>query len=194
MHQHGTGTGSACQSLPAPLSQTAFSGWFCLSLPQTRHLFFLEREDDVHFRTDFFKRKNVHILDIGYCMGFPIDTHVTLNSFPSISTGSVLKISLSLFTGIFSGFNIGSPYQLLQVWPFHLAQSVQELYSCQRLYSYNIFIRHSRSNTYFPTHLIAFPHISASEPSELNILILKSPSLKALSVQVRRNQCQNACR
>ena len=33
------------------------------------------------------------------------------------------------------------------------------------------------SYTNFPTHLIPFPHISASLPSELNILILKSATL-----------------
>ena len=103
-----------------------------------------------------------------------MDTAVSLYSFPATVTGSFIII-LSAFTGIFSGSSMAFPISThtVSTFPsFTLSLSFFTPLSVSTVISVLSTIPLSYRN--FPTHLIPFPHIFASLPSALNILILAS--------------------
>ena len=107
--------------------------------------------------------------------GFPIDTQVKVKSLFSTSNFKFFTGFSFDITGIFSGSNIGSPISTLAVSIFPFFAVITSVFIPASVSTVMVsFFVSPLSYTNFPTHLIPFPHISASEPSWLNICILKS--------------------
>ena len=106
--------------------------------------------------------------------GFPIDTAVRRYSFPATSTGSFIII-LSKSTGIFSGSSMAFPISTHTVSTLpSFTFSLRFLTPLNVSTVISVLLTMPLSYKNFPTHLMPFPHILASLPSALNILILAS--------------------
>ena len=120
--------------------------------------------------------------------GFPIDTHVNLNFLFSASSSRFFTVFSVDITGIFSASNIGSPIstRAVSTFPSFVFNINVLIPASVSIFTVVLFVS-PLSYTNFPTHLIPFPHISASLPSELNILILKS-AISLLHIKIKPSE------
>ena len=113
--------------------------------------------------------------------GFPIETHVTRKSRPSISNGTSTAGAFGSpeaarsTVGTFSGARTGSPMttRTRTTCPASISRSRVRTPIPVSIRS-GFFSQMPRSCTYFATQRTALPHISASLPSALNIRIRAS--------------------